>query len=107
MTWKTGSRYERRSVSVGSGITLDAIKYATPLMLPEYYNYDPELANAVETYDSIDEIPKVIENLISVPNNRITQVQTSIEEVSENYNLSKQRDRFESFVEDMMRGNNK
>jgi hypothetical protein len=106
MTWKTGSRYEHRSVSVGSGITLDAIKYATPLMLPEYYNYDPELADGVETYNSINEIPKVIENLISVPNNRVTQMQTSIEEVSENYNMSKQRDRFESFVEDMIRGNN-
>jgi hypothetical protein len=97
MTWKAGSRYERRSVSVGSGITLDAIKYATPLILPKYYKYDPELTSAVATFESPTELPAIIKRLTSDDTNNLQQMQSTIDNIAGKYSLSEHRDRFESF----------
>jgi len=102
MTWKTGSRTERRSVSVGSGITLDAVKYSTPLILPKYYTHDPELDSGVKTYGSFEDIPRLTEKLISDESDTLTRMKSGMDSVSEKYTLSTQRDRFESFVDGMI-----
>lgn len=79
-----------------SGSVMDAIKHAKPLIIPEFYPIDDEVASSTLGYSSIDELEDAIRSLLSP--DHLRELQNSSLENSQRFTLSKQANRFDELI---------
>lgn len=90
---------ERMGLTKTSGNIADAIRYSTPLILPDKFPVIDSLAPGVKTFDSDDELSMIISSLISV-GERLA-LQEEMDSVTKQFTLSQQQSQFNSIVEDI------
>lgn len=94
---------EIRGTTKGTGVLMDALGHATPLLLPEGFEVAEMIRGSTLTYDSTEELRETVGRLVE-ERGELRELQDAAAENAEAFTVGKQRERFEEIVADVTEG---
>lgn len=92
---------EIRGTTKGSGVLMDALKHAKPLVLPDGFRVAEMISGSTLLYDSTADLRETIRELVE-DGDRLRELQAEAARNAEAFTVERQRERFEEIVADVM-----
>lgn len=92
---------EVRGTTKGTGVLMDALKHAKPLVLPSGFRVAEMIAGSTLLYDSTADLRETISELVE-DGDRLQKLQAEAARNAEAFTVERQRERFEEIVTDVM-----
>ncbi|RLF27778.1 MAG: hypothetical protein DRN05_05185 [Thermoplasmata archaeon] len=88
---------ETYGITVGSGIVYNAVRYARPIIVPAEFNMISELKTSTLTYNSLEELTHILEDLITNPQ-KLKLLKEEALKNSKKFSLQKMQQYFEKNI---------
>ena len=101
--YRSSTVEETYTVTKGTGIFSDTVKYAKPAIVPHHYNLTDEIKRSYLTYRDEEELHSLLENLIK-DRARLENLKREATKTSEQFSLEKLHESFDKMVEELVDG---
>lgn len=102
LCYRSGTVTEIYTVTKGTGIFSDSIKYAKPCIVPNSYNIADEVKTSYLTYKDGEELQRILESLI-VDDRKLKKFKKEALLNSQKFSLKNMRNNFDEMVGDLLR----
>ncbi len=99
--YRSSTVNETYTITKGTGIFSDTIKYAKPAIVPNHYRFTDEIRKSFLTYKDENELQTVLENLIE-DRHKLDDLKQEAINTSERFSLAKLHESFDYMVEDLL-----